>query len=193
MIGLFWLLWYCIIVLIDPIGFNRIQVVTLGLTAIEIYGCLVGSLGVPLGVSTMDALATNKRLYITKRLERPWLIIGAASIGLVKMSVVCLYRRTFVGAIFQRLSLIWIILLAVWIISFMIGGIFTCGTHQSAFTGTPEQYYQYCGFGPRLATAYYASDVATDAVTLLMPLPLVSTYKYHPVQGTYGDRSGDYR
>lgn len=56
----------------------------------------------------------------------------------------------------------------------MIAGLAECGSHLLALFGTPQAYLDHCGSAIPTGWAMVGSDVATDVITLILPIPMVS-------------------
>lgn len=55
-----------------------------------------------------------------------------------------------------------------------LGYVFFCGAHPSASWGSVSDEKQYCGAGMQLNDAFVVSDLLTDIMILILPLPVVS-------------------
>ena len=98
--------------------------------------------------------------------------------GFLKLSIACFYRRLFVTA--RKTLLDWtiktaIVIVVLWTISFFVGLVFSCGTHISANWGSVKEQEDYCGAGANLANALVVSDLLTDVMILVLPLPVVGS------------------
>src|SRR4051812_38230445 len=109
-----------------------------------------------------------------------WLLMIPAN-GCIKLSALFLYHRIFVinkdvaGA--DPLLKIMIAICALWTIGFWLAQIFGCGSHFEKPFGTLAQIAS-CNPNPRL-DALMISDLVTDIMVWLVPIPLVSDPSSH--------------
>ena len=92
------------------------------------------------------------------------------------MSVVLLYRRIFIGSVFNIVTLVWTGVIVLWTVGFIMAGLLECGSHITALFASPGDYARFCGSAILAGRGMVASDVVTDIITLIMPLPMVSTH-----------------
>ncbi|KAI8962345.1 hypothetical protein F5Y11DRAFT_323189 [Daldinia sp. FL1419] len=144
-----------------------------GLTVIEIYGVKVEALGYPLGSTIEDPMAVTGRLNKSKHIELSYLILGVATLGLVKLSVCFLYWHLFAKVMFRRFLIVWMAIIIAWATSFVIAGLLECGSHLSALFGQPQEYLDHCGSSIPIGWSMVGSDMATDLITLIIPIPAV--------------------
>jgi hypothetical protein len=52
-----------------------------------------------------------------------------------------------------------------------------CDSHLKAVFGTPQEYLQHCGASIPTGWAYIMSNITTDFITLIIPIPVVSSAK----------------
>ncbi|KAM7203992.1 hypothetical protein V8F33_001963 [Rhypophila sp. PSN 637] len=143
-----------------------------GLASIEIYGVHKEAFAYPIGATfAMDVLM--ERFDILKQLQLALIILGVAGTGFVKLSVCFLYWHLFSRVVFRRFLAVWIGIVALWMVGAIIGGLTQCGTHLYAVLGAPEDYFTYCKASVPIGYAVMASDVLTDFVTLIIPIPVV--------------------
>jgi hypothetical protein len=108
------------------------------------------------------------------QIELAFLLLGVLALSLIKTSVCVLFWHLFAKVKFRRFLIVWIVVLIAWRVSFIIAGLLECGTHLKALFGTPDGYLHHCGSAIPDGWAYVGSDVATDFITLVIPLPIVS-------------------
>lgn len=107
-------------------------------------------------------------------MEYAFVIIGVFAVGFIKLSVCLLYWHLFALVRFRRFLIVWITILVLWTIAFVLGELLECGTHPLAVFGTRNEIAKYCKHIHNIGYAIAGSDVATDLITLIIPLPLVS-------------------
>ena len=90
-----------------------------------------------------------------------------------------MYWQLFAQVRFRRVLIIWIVILTGWTVAFILAGLLECGSHLMALFGTPDDYVQYCGAAEPSGWANVGSDVATDFITLIIPIPVVSENSAH--------------
>ncbi|KAF2193131.1 hypothetical protein K469DRAFT_693184 [Zopfia rhizophila CBS 207.26] len=144
-----------------------------GLTVMEIYGVAVKALGHPLNATIEDPRAVNGRLNKAKHLELAYLLIGVFTLGLIKLSVCFLYWHLFAKVVFRRFLMVWIIVIIGWMTSFVLAGLLECGSHLKSIFGTPAAYLHHCGSAIPSGWAMVGSDIATDFITLIIPIPVI--------------------
>jgi hypothetical protein len=106
-------------------------------------------------------------------MEYAFVLIGVFSIGLVKLSVSLLYWHLFSKVKFRRFLSVWIALIIAWTITFVLAELLECGTRPLKIFGTSKDVAEYCPHIHEIGYALVGSDVGTDLITVLIPLPLV--------------------
>lgn len=114
-----------------------------------------------------------------------WLLMIPAN-GLIKLSAIFLYRRLFVvnkGTTFDTITKVLIVICSLWTIAFWFATIFGCGTH---FTNPwkPLMFIMECNTNMRL-DGLMISDLITDAIVWLLPMPVVWRLKMQWSQKLY--------
>ena len=97
--------------------------------------------------------------------------------GVIKMSVLLLYRRIFVGRTFNHYSLVMCGVIALWALGFFFAVAFSCGTNLANFWTSAQTIEQYCVNTNALYLGFAISDVLTDILILAIPIPIV--WKLH--------------
>ena len=92
--------------------------------------------------------------------------------GMIKFSVLFLYQRIFLGQLFRWYSGALSYLLLIWAISFSLTFAFQCGTHPS-WWWTSKATNARCLDSAKTNLAFSVSDVATDLLVLVTPLPFI--------------------
>ncbi|KAK4189740.1 hypothetical protein QBC35DRAFT_492248 [Podospora australis] len=146
-----------------------------GITAEMFYGVAEKAMGYPLGGTIEDPYAVTGRLNRAKHLELGYLLIGILSLGLIKLSITFLYWHLFAKVIFRRFLIVWMVLIVIWMVGFILAGLLECGAHLTALFGTPQDYLDHCGSAMPSGYGLVGSDVLTDLVTLLIPVPVLMT------------------
>ena len=150
------------------------------------------SLGYPLNGTIKDTRAVTGRLNQTKhahrhyllapradekQVELSFLLLGILALGLVKFSVTFLYWHLFAMARFRRFLIVRIIILIGWTTAFILAGLLECNSHLKALFTTPQEFLHHRGSAIPSGWACVGSDIATDFITLIIPIPIVSMYK----------------
>ena len=91
----------------------------------------------------------------------------------IKLSVIFFYRRIFRGRFFEIFSKIMIVIVVSWTLSFFFSYLFECGTNFGANWSTLEVLLTECNQQHVYQQAMAVSDVLTDALLLIMSIPLV--------------------
>ncbi|PVH96615.1 hypothetical protein DM02DRAFT_534841 [Periconia macrospinosa] len=101
-----------------------------------------------------------------------WLM-AIACVGMIKISVLLLYRRLFFA---ERLFYIYVtclcVLVALWALGFFFARIFMCGAEVSLFWNGFAVYRQKCVVYP-ISNGFGISDIITDGLVVLSPIPIV--------------------
>lgn len=98
------------------------------------------------------------------------------ALGLVKLSLLFFYRRIFSigrGKVFNAITVGMISVITIWTIGFFFGFLFICGSHFTAYWSSLASEKVYCVNTMFLHNWYAISDVITDIIVLIIPLPLV--------------------
>ncbi|KAH8882054.1 hypothetical protein GQ53DRAFT_787680 [Thozetella sp. PMI_491] len=142
-----------------------------GLAVMEVYGVVEHALGYPAGGTFADP--QHPILAGQDKIDLAALLLGIAGAGCDKLSFCFFYWHLFSKVTFRRFLIFWIITNALWTIAFILSGLLECKTHLTAVFGTAEEYYAYCASSQQAGFAMIASDILTDLVTLIIPIPIV--------------------
>lgn len=93
--------------------------------------------------------------------------------GIIKMSVLLLYRRLLVGPLFNRYSLAMCFVIALWSLSFFFAFAFQCGTDIAHWWTSAATIKAYCDNTNAVNLGFVISDVITDFMILIIPIPIV--------------------
>ena len=93
--------------------------------------------------------------------------------GIIKLSVLLLYRRIFVGRLFNRYSLAMCFVIALFSLSFLFAFAFQCGTNIAYFWTSAATIKADCDNTNALNLGFVVADVVTDALILIIPIPIV--------------------
>ena len=99
----------------------------------------------------------------------------ALAFGLVKLSILYLYRRIFPSRTFNILSTILIILVCIWTVGFFFAYMFRCGTNFWALWAPLMYLIEYCYDSKPMFYTLGISDVVTDGLILSLPWYWVSS------------------
>ena len=97
----------------------------------------------------------------------------ALAFGVIKMSVLLLYRRLFVGRSFNHYSLVMCGVIALWSLGFLFGFAFQCGTDITNYWTSLKTVQKYCASHHAMNFGFAISDVLTDLLILAIPIPIV--------------------
>lgn len=117
----------------------------------------------------LNVLWTDKRQYM-------WIVVilGILSIGLIKLSVLLLYRRLFnVSRIFNIYSAVLIVLTVLWTIGFLAANIFQCGTYPAAAWTSGKMLLKYCDDISTATTSRAITNVVMDLLIVVSPMPII--------------------
>ena len=95
--------------------------------------------------------------------------------GLIKLSIVFLWRRIF-GHIraFNIGSWVLIVILAAWSLAFFFATIFQCAPHEDYNWAPLTVFLTDCSNTFDMVTVFAASDILTDLIIIIIPIPIVS-------------------
>jgi hypothetical protein len=103
-------------------------------------------------------------------------LICILALGLIKMSLLTFYYRIFCphksGAA-HIIIIIMMVVVALWTVAFFFIYLFICEGHFSAFWGSTERLQAKCIYTLLVTYCFTVSDVVTDCLVLVIPLPLV--------------------
>jgi len=102
------------------------------------------------------------------------LILGVISLGLIKLSVCFLLWHFLVKIKYRRFLTVWIVFIILWTTAFVLMSLLQCGKHFSAMFGTSQEYFDKCMLVMPAMWVYLGTDIMTELVTLLIPIPVVS-------------------
>lgn len=91
----------------------------------------------------------------------------------MKISASFLYRRIFDKRIFRFTIDIWIATMILWTVAFVLFVLFQCGSHLMALFGSPQDSLKYCEHALHGLYAGMGSAVASDFITVILPIPMV--------------------
>ena len=100
-------------------------------------------------------------------------LVTTLSLGAIKLSVVLFFRRIFVGPKFRYWSIALCVFIGFWTAAFFFSKLFQCGTHVSAYWSGLQPLTEYCDNVTERGLAVTVTDVFTDVLVLVTPLPLI--------------------
>ena len=96
---------------------------------------------------------------------------------MIKLSVLFLYRRLFVGKAFKIMFGIALPVIILWTIAFFFGILFECGHDPSVWWSGPANITKYCSDYKPIWLGHAVADVVTDLMVLSIPAPII--WKLH--------------
>lgn len=105
-------------------------------------------------------------------------ILMVPSSGLIKLSVLYLYRRTFVKGVFGHFDLITkpaIGIIVLWTLICFFLQTFICGKDVGAYWGEGLSGEGRCLSALKVNLGIYATDTITDVLVFILPIPIVSS------------------
>jgi len=106
-------------------------------------------------------------------------ILQIPALGFVKASFILFYRRIFTKSAAKKFNWVtWFMLFVIvsWTIAFFFALVFICGTDFSAYWTSTIVEKANCVDTSMLHNAFVISDVVTDVIIIVLPLPMVSSY-----------------
>ena len=107
------------------------------------------------------------------------------ALGLIKLSIIFFYRRVFMvskDTKFARISAALAIFILCWTIVFLLVLIFGCGKYVSLHWDPLGSFSTQCGNQLAAEVAFVVSDLATDLMILVLPLPMVRSVPQRSAQ-----------
>lgn len=151
---------------------------TWAMAIVLIIGAARGTLGThTLQNPTTGAVIVTWHEIDTSKLAGISQLLTIVALGILKMSVVMLYRRIFVGQSFRMISLIVSIMIVAWTVSFLFATIFECGRDLGLLWKSLKTFKQNCGKYKYIQLGHAGSDVITDLIVLALPLPSIWTLR----------------
>lgn len=103
------------------------------------------------------------------------------ALGCIKLSFIFFYRRIFnVGkqkSVFNIVSIASIVLIIIWMFGFFLAVLLICPGHVDDYWGPSSVRAQHCWTTTKFLYAFSWSDVGTDLIVLLLPVPPVGVYE----------------
>ncbi|CAG8961550.1 hypothetical protein HYFRA_00013969 [Hymenoscyphus fraxineus] len=149
---------------------------SIGMAIATIIGVSAKSVGYNTPPKTELAYQTYTR---AKGSQSYWNIewMQPLALGCIKLSFIFFYRRIFnVGpnkSVFNIVSIAAIVLMIIWMFGIFLAVMLICPGHVSAFWGPASVRQKYCWSTIKFLYAFTWSDVGTDLIVLLMPIPSV--------------------
>ena len=113
------------------------------------------------------------------QIEWQYLMTSILALGCIKLSFLFFYRRIFCKTnkrdFTNIFTMVMICIIILWTIGFFFAHLFACGTNFSAWWGAPIELITRCVKTEKLLEALAISDFLTDAIIVVIPLPLVCT------------------
>ena len=129
---------------------------------------------------TTDPVGSEERVLMAKKVLVALSSIAPTALCLIKTSIACLYRRIFSIRPYRILINIWLVVLVAWAIGITIATLLECGTNLWAVVSPNiQEYLTYCTRTLSIGIAYCSTDVATDVITVILPLPMVCVSTSH--------------
>ncbi|MCJ1401060.1 hypothetical protein MMC11_004272 [Xylographa trunciseda] len=158
-------------------------VAVIGMGACLLIGADNGALGKPLvlpnyEIETILNFQSPER-ELSLKLLFAFTKLNVLGLGLVKLSIVCFYRRIFCSVGTQKDWFHWatlasIYIMIAWTISFFFAFLFSCGTNFYAQWGTNLDNIVACpAHQPLIIMGFTISDMIIDLFILFLPLPKI--------------------
>lgn len=97
----------------------------------------------------------------------------ALTFGIIELSVLLLYRRLFVGRLFNRYSYAMCVVIVLWSLTFFFAFTFQCGTDSAHWWTSAATIEAFCDNTNGLNLGFVISDVITDVMVLVIPIPII--------------------
>ncbi|KAF1955639.1 hypothetical protein CC80DRAFT_415320 [Byssothecium circinans] len=139
--------------------------------------CLAALVWLP--VKRTALTTSNEQVILVAKLQYIFVVISIPTLGFIKLSVLCLYRRIFVTDttnvqnLHNMLYIFLLSLTAIWATGFCLAFMFACRGHFSAWWTSAISLITNCVNTLELLFSFAISDFLTDAIVILLPIPLV--------------------
>lgn len=100
-------------------------------------------------------------------------MIAIVTYGFLKLSVLLLFRRIFIGKIFNIVSIVAMVIVSAWMVSFFFATVFQCGIKPSWLWTSPKAVAMYCADYKFIQLGHATSDMVTDLLVLFIPVPII--------------------
>ena len=132
----------------------------------------------PQGPDFVDGLpgyffVESEALSISWKCQWAFNLMQMLAFGTVKLSIIFLYRRIFRGTLFDICSFVMIGLVTVWTVGFFLTVLFQCGQNFWALWSNLFDYLTYCVNDTVYLEVNCISDIITDVLILVIPIPMV--------------------
>lgn len=144
-----------------------------GMGITQILGATVGDLGESIGELPNGEPILDHRTQEFLKNEYAFQIIEKLAFGTVKLSILFLYRRIFVGRIFNIASWAMIAIVSAWSFSFFIATICECNPPSTVWSPNRKAFLTNCIKTVEMLLGFAWSDVFTDVLILALPIPMV--------------------
>ncbi|PVH97493.1 hypothetical protein DM02DRAFT_674116 [Periconia macrospinosa] len=116
----------------------------------------------------------DKKVKRTLQFHMTVWIFTIVLVGLVKISVVLLYRRLFrVKKGFRIYSVFLMVVLSIWTVSFLFARVLQCGPKMSIIWTFSANRAKLCKAADPISNGFMISDVITDLIVVLSPIPVI--------------------
>lgn len=92
---------------------------------------------------------------------------------MIKLSIVCFYKRIFNVNTFLKAANGIIVIIGLWLVAFFFATLFQAWPISHAWTGAGRNLIDY----PAMYMALGATDLALDVIILCMPMPMIKSLK----------------
>ncbi|KAJ5915816.1 hypothetical protein N7454_010957 [Penicillium verhagenii] len=161
--------------LIEHLKYNKILV--LGLNSVFLAGTIQGAIT---GHSEVidDWPLTSPLEHLVEKYKYSFQIMEKMTFGLIKISILLLWKR-MISPIrsFQTCCHVMIGVVIAWSIAFLFATVFQCGLNWNWNWAPITLFLTQCSNTLNMLTAFTATDIATDVVIIVMPVPII--WKLH--------------
>ncbi|CAG8974633.1 hypothetical protein HYALB_00009811 [Hymenoscyphus albidus] len=151
-----------------------------GMGIATIIGVSTKSVGYPIPPNSEIAYHSVRPTYTrTKAAQVFWNIewMQPLALGCIKSSFIFFYRRIFnVGphkSVFNVLSIVAVVIMVIWMLGFFLAVMLICPGNVPAYWGPSAGRAKFCWPTTKFLYTLCWSDVATDLIVLVMPIPSV--------------------
>ncbi|OCL14661.1 hypothetical protein AOQ84DRAFT_15099 [Glonium stellatum] len=157
----------------------------LGLAAVLITGVAQHALAYPTPVvqARSSLSETNDKIIISARLQYVFIVMSVPTLGFIKLSFLCFYRRIFIvdksdiKDVFNVAVTTMICVISLWTGGFFFAFTFACKGHFTAWWTSAISLIENCVNTLNLLYSMAISDFICDVLIVLLPIPRI--WKLH--------------
>ncbi|KAH6666984.1 hypothetical protein B0J14DRAFT_705032 [Halenospora varia] len=141
--------------------------VSTGMAIMYIFGAYNGGIGTSFKEMDMHQITVFTSILFAGQ------FLYLFSVSLIKISIVCFYKRIFQARTFIRILNGVLVTIVLWTVAFFFATLFQAWPISHAWTGAGKNLIDY----PAMYLALGATDLALDIIILCLPMPMIRSLK----------------